>query len=115
MQEDAKSVLEPLVSNYVADEKHLFVHHYKQEWDMKWNLFEKVMRQDVMNYYESILFALAETIDVSLYEQSKEQLQKQLVEIEKNLCYIVVMRKRFVQFSFEVQYLKILQIQQIHR
>ena len=41
------------------------------------------MRQDVMNYYESILFALAETIDVSLYEQSKEQLQKQLVEIEK--------------------------------
>lgn len=41
MQEDAKSVLEPLVSNYVADEKHLFVHHYKQEWDMKWNLFEK--------------------------------------------------------------------------
>ena len=50
---------------------------------MKWNLFEKVMRQDVMNYYESILFALAETIDVSLYEQSKEQLQKQLVEIEK--------------------------------
>ena len=71
--------------------------------------------QDVMNYYESILFALAETIDVSLYEQSKEQLQKQLVEIEKNLCYIVVMRKRFVQFSFEVQYLKILQIQQIHR
>ena len=43
----------------------------------------KVMQQDVMNYYESILFALAETIDVSLYEQSKEQLQKQLVEIEK--------------------------------
>ncbi len=74
------------------------------------------MQQDVMNYYESILFALAETIDVSLYEQSKEQLQKQLVEIEKrNLCYIVVMRKRFVQFSFAVQYLKILQIQQIHR
>ena len=82
---------------------------------MKWNLFQKVMQQDVMNYYESILFALAETIDVSLYEQSKEQLQKQLVEIEKNLCYIVVMRKRFVQFSFGVQYLKILQIQQIHR
>ena len=46
-------------------------------------LIQKVMQQDVMNYYESILFALAETIDVSLYEQSKEQLQKQLVEIEK--------------------------------
>lgn len=85
MQEDAKSVLEPLVSNYVADEKDLFVHHYKQEWDLKWNLFQKVMQQDVMNYYESVLFALAETIDVSLYEQSKEQLQKQLVEIEKEM------------------------------
>ena len=82
MQEDAKSVLEPLVSNYVADENiYLFIIISKR--DMKWNLFEKVMRQDVMNYYESILFALAETIDVSLYEQSKEQLQKQLVEIEK--------------------------------
>ena len=88
MQEDAKSVLEPFVSNYVADEKDLFVHHYKQEWDMKWNLFRKVMQQDVMNYYESILFALAETIDVSLYEQSKEQLQKQLVEIEKEIYVI---------------------------
>ncbi|MGQ0453283.1 hypothetical protein ACT4UM_11775, partial [Bacillus sp. SS-TM] len=88
MQEDAKSVLEPFVSNYVADEKDLFVHHYKQEWDMKWNLFQKVMQQDVMNYYESILFALAETIDVSLYEQSKEQLQKQLVEIEKEIYVI---------------------------
>ena len=44
--------------------------------------------QDVMNYYESILFALAETIDVSLYEQSKEQLQKQLVEIEKEIYVI---------------------------
>ncbi len=108
MQEDAKSVLEPLVSNYVADEKDLFVHHYKQEWDLKWNLFQKVMQQDVMNYYESVLFALAETIDVSLYEQSKEQLQKQLVEIEKrNVCDVVVMRKRFVRFSFVVPYLKI--------
>ena len=55
-----------------------------------------------MNYYESILFALAETIDVSLYEQSKEQLQKQLVEIEKNLCYIVVMRKD--SFNFLLKY-----------
>ena len=53
--------------------------------DLKWNLFQKVMQQDVMNYYESVLFALAETIDVSLYEQSKEQLQKQLVEIEKEM------------------------------
>ncbi|MCR6788358.1 MULTISPECIES: dynamin family protein [Bacillus cereus group] len=88
MQEDTKSVLEPLVSNYVADEKDLFVHHYKQEWDMKWNLFQKVMQQDVMNYYESILFALDETIDVSLYEQSKEQLQKQLVQIEKEIYVI---------------------------
>lgn len=43
------------------------------------------MQQDVENYYESILFALAETIDVSLYEQSKEELQKQLVEIEKEI------------------------------
>ncbi|HGH7179426.1 GTPase [Bacillus cereus] len=85
MQEDAKLVLEPFVSNYVADEKDLFVHHYKQEWDVKWNLFQTVMQQDIMNYYESILFALAETIDVSLYEQSKEQLQNQLVEIEKEI------------------------------
>ena len=85
MQEDAKGVLEPFVSNYVADEEDLFVHHYKQEWDAKWNLFQKVMQQDVENYYESILFALAETIDVSLYEQSKEELQKQLVEIEKEI------------------------------
>jgi hypothetical protein len=85
MQEDAKGVLEPFVSNYVVDEEDLFVHHYKQEWDAKWNLFQKVMQQDVENYYESILFALAETIDVSLYEQSKEELQKQLVEIEKEI------------------------------
>lgn len=85
MQEDAKGVLEPFVSNYVADEEDLFVHHYKQEWDAKWNLFQKVMQQDVENYYESILFVLAETIDVSLYEQSKEELQKQLVEIEKEI------------------------------
>ena len=48
-------------------------------------LIPKVMQQDVMNYYESVLFALAATIDVSLYEQSKEQLQKQLVEIEKEM------------------------------
>ena len=41
MQEEAKVVLEPFVSNYVADEKDLFVHHYKQEWDLKWNLFQK--------------------------------------------------------------------------
>ncbi len=85
MQEDAKGVLEPFVSNYVVDEEDLFVHHYKQEWDAKWNLFQKVMQQDVENYYESILFALAETIDVSLYEQSKEELQRQLVEIEKEI------------------------------
>ncbi|EOO15221.1 dynamin family protein [Bacillus cereus] len=85
MQEDAKGVLEPFVSNYVVDEEDLFVRHYKQEWDAKWNLFQKVMQQDVENYYESILFALAETIDVSLYEQSKEELQKQLVEIEKEI------------------------------
>ena len=85
MQEDAKGVLEPFVSNYVVDEEDLFVHHYKQEWDAKWNLFQKVMQQDVENYYASILFALAETIDVSLYEQSKEELQKQLVEIEKEI------------------------------
>ena len=51
-------------------------------------LIPKVMQQDVMNYYESILFALAETIDVSLYEQNKEQLQKQLVEIEKEIYVI---------------------------
>ncbi|TKI42481.1 dynamin family protein [Bacillus mycoides] len=85
MQEDAKGVLEPFVSNYVVDEEDLFVHHYKQEWDAKWNLFQKVMQQDVENYYESILFALAETIDVSLYEQSKEELQRQLVKIEKEI------------------------------
>ncbi|KFN01725.1 GTPase [Bacillus clarus] len=85
MQEDAKGVLEPLVSQYVADEEILFVHHYKQEWEMKWNLFQTVMQQDIQQYYESILFALAETIDVSLYEQSKDQLQKQLVEIEKEI------------------------------
>lgn len=40
MQEDAKSVLEPLVSNYVADENiYLFI--IINKWDMKWNLFEK--------------------------------------------------------------------------
>ncbi|EJR60150.1 hypothetical protein IIO_03509 [Bacillus cereus VD115] len=88
MQEDAKAILEPFVSNYVADEESLFVHHYKQEWDAKWSLFQKVMQQDIENYYESILFALAETIDVTLYEQSKDQLQKQLVEIEKEI-YII--------------------------
>lgn len=43
MQEDAKGVLEPFVSNYVVDEEDLFVHHYKQEWDAKWNLFQKVI------------------------------------------------------------------------
>ena len=87
--------------------KDLFVHHYKQEWDLKWNLFQKVMQQDVMNYYESILFALAETIDVSLYEQNKEQLQKQLVEIEKKFMRSSRYEKRFVQFFFAVLYLKI--------
>ncbi|KEK24762.1 dynamin family protein [Bacillus gaemokensis] len=85
MQEDAKETLEPFVSQYVMDEEDLFIHHYKQEWETKWNLVQRVMGQDVEQYYESVLFALAETIDVSLYEQSKEQLQKQLAAIEKEI------------------------------
>ncbi|MEH6978535.1 hypothetical protein, partial [Bacillus pseudomycoides] len=61
------------------------IQHYKQEWELKWDLFKKVMQEDVKQYYASVLFALAETIDVSLYEQSKEQLQKQLAAIEKEI------------------------------
>lgn len=85
MQEDTKESLEPVVSQYVADEEKLFIHHYKKEWEVKWDLFRTVMQQDVGQYYESILFVLAETIDVSLYEQSKEQLRKQLTAIEKEI------------------------------
>lgn len=85
MQEDTKESLEPVVSQYVADEEEIFIQHYKQEWELKWDLFKKVMQEDVKQYYASVLFALAETIDVSLYEQSKEQLQKQLAAIEKEI------------------------------
>ncbi|EOW9526573.1 dynamin family protein [Bacillus cytotoxicus] len=85
MQSDTKEALEPFVSQYVADEEKLFVNHYKQEWEMKWNLSQNVMQEDVKQYYASLLFALAETIDVSLYETSKEQLQEQLAAIEKEI------------------------------
>lgn len=85
MQSDTKEALEPFVSQYVADEEKLFVDHYKQEWERKWNLSQNVMQEDVKQYYASLLFALAETIDVSLYETSKEQLQEQLIAIEKEI------------------------------
>ncbi|MDM5154194.1 dynamin family protein [Bacillus sp. DX1.1] len=85
MQEAVKETLEPFVSEYVTDEESLFIHHYKQEWETKWELLQAAMRQDVEQYYESVLFALAETIDISLYEQSEEQLQKELTAIEKEI------------------------------
>ena len=85
MQDEVKETLEPFVSEYIADEEGLFIHHYKQEWEMKWKLLQAVLRQDVERYYESVLFALAETIDVSLYEQSEEQLQKELMAIEEEI------------------------------
>ncbi|MEI4830540.1 dynamin family protein [Bacillus sp. FJAT-53711] len=82
MQEEMKQTLEPFVADYVMEEQHLFIDHYKQEWLHRWKLVKTVMMQDAAQYYESLLFALLETIDVSAYEQRKEELAKQLMKIE---------------------------------
>ncbi|WP_242217494.1 dynamin family protein [Bacillus cereus group sp. BfR-BA-01380] len=82
MQEEMKQTLEPFVADYVTEEQHLFVNHYKQEWLHRWELVKTTIMQDIAQYYESLLFALLETIDVSVYEQRKEELEKQLLKIE---------------------------------
>lgn len=85
MQEEMKQTLEPFVADYVTEEQRLFISHYKQEWLHRWQLVKTAMMQDITQYYESLLFALLETIDVSAYEQRKEELRKQLQKIEIEL------------------------------
>lgn len=85
MQEEVKQTLDPLVTDYITDEEQLFSLHYKQEWQESFVLLQKAMTARVIEYYESLLFALVETIDVSSYEQKELQLEKELAEIEKHI------------------------------
>ncbi|CAM4100810.1 GTPase [Bacillus manliponensis] len=83
MQEEVKQTLDPFVTDYITEEEQLFSGHYKKEWEESSTLVQKAMEERVTEYYESLLFALVETIDVSSYEHKEQQLEKELAEIEK--------------------------------
>ncbi len=88
MQEEMKKVLEPLVSSYIEEERQLLGRHYENEWRRAWGDVKQNMEEQAMHYYEGVLAALSEQIDVSVYKSVRHAVQCSIEDVEKEMSVL---------------------------
>lgn len=88
MQEEMKKVLEPLVSSYIEEEQQLLARHYGSEWQRAWGDVKQNMEEQATQYYEGVLAALSEKIDVSVYKSVKHAVQCSIEDVEQELSVL---------------------------
>lgn len=84
-QDEMKLVLDPEASQYIQEEAEILTRHYAEEWQAAWQNVKDHLQEDITQYFEGVLHALSEDIDVSLYEQAKENLQQIRKAIDEEL------------------------------
>ncbi|MCP8968812.1 dynamin family protein [Ectobacillus ponti] len=85
MQEEMKQLIEPFIAAYTAEEETRLLAHYQQLWQTLWQGEKQQMEADVEQYYEGILYALSETIDVSLYKAARDTVQYTVEAVQSEL------------------------------
>ncbi|WP_416826683.1 dynamin family protein [Ectobacillus polymachus] len=85
MQEEMKQVLDGPMSAYVQEEEAIITEHYKKEWEKIWSSTKEKLQDDVLRYYQGIVAALSEHIDVSAYELAQKKLYDIMKLIENEL------------------------------
>ncbi|GAA3327282.1 hypothetical protein GCM10020331_066590 [Ectobacillus funiculus] len=81
-------MLEPLVSSYIEEEQQLLARHYGSEWQRAWGMLNKNMEEQATQYYEGVLAALSEKIDVSVYKSVKHAVQCSIEDVEQELSVL---------------------------
>lgn len=85
MQEEMQEVLDGPMDSYVQEEEEMITVYYKKEWEKIWQTTKKELQEDVTKYYEGIVAALSEQIDVSSYELAQKKLHLIITMIEKDI------------------------------
>ncbi|MDG4656158.1 dynamin family protein [Ectobacillus antri] len=87
-QEEMKNVLEPEASRYIEEEAEQLRQHYTKEWQAAWQKLKEELQSDTAAYFEGLLHALSDNVDVISYEYTKEQIEKIRKGLEKELNMI---------------------------